>query len=113
MSPVSPETIPLWGGALCIDFVNTVDYDADDRPLFAHEALVAPADLARWARRLGVTRGRRLLRVDPDEHAPALPPRGALYPALAPAARGEGPPPPAAAPPAPGPAPAPPAPRRG
>src|SRR4051794_41852650 len=72
MSPVSPETIQLWGGALCIDFVNTVDYDADDRPLVAHEALVGPRDLARWARRLGITRGRRLLRVDPAEHAAAL-----------------------------------------
>jgi len=92
MSPVSPETIPLWGGALCIDFVNTVDYDADDRPLFAHEALVAPADLARWARRLGVTRGRRLLRVDPDEHAAALALRASLYAVLAAVARGERPP---------------------
>src|SRR3954465_8507956 len=101
MSPVSPETLQLWGGALCIDFCNTVDYDADDRPLFAHEALVAPADLARWARRLGprrgraprgVPRGRRLLRVDPDEHAAGLALRASLYAVLAAVARGEWPP---------------------
>ena len=44
MGPVSPETIELWGGSLCVDFVNSVDYDADDRPLPAHEALRAPRD---------------------------------------------------------------------
>jgi predicted RNA-binding Zn ribbon-like protein len=92
MSPVSPETIQLWGGALCIDFVNTVDYDADDRPLVAHEALVVPRDLARWARRLGVTRSRRLPRVDPGEHAAALALRASLYAVLAAIARGERPP---------------------
>jgi SARP family transcriptional regulator, regulator of embCAB operon len=92
MSPVSPETIQLWGGSLCLDFVNSVDYDADDRPLPAHEALAAPADLARWARRLGVSRGRRLLRVDADELAAARELRAALYAVLAAAARDERPP---------------------
>jgi predicted RNA-binding Zn ribbon-like protein len=89
MSPVSPETIQLWGGALCLDFVNSVDYDARDRPLPAHEALVAPADLARWARRLGVTGGRRLLRVGQAELAAALALRTSLYAVLAELARGE------------------------
>jgi predicted RNA-binding Zn ribbon-like protein len=92
MSPVSPETIQLWGGALCLDFVNTVDYDARDRPLAAGEALSAPLDLARWARRLGVSRGRRLLAVDDDELAAALALRGRLYAVLASVARGERPP---------------------
>ena len=92
MSPVSPETIHLWGGALCIDFVNSVDYDGDDRPLFAHEALAAPADLARWARRLGITRGRRLLRVDDEELAAAHRLRASLYAVLGAIARGERPP---------------------
>jgi predicted RNA-binding Zn ribbon-like protein len=95
MSPVSPETIQLWGGSLCLDFVNSVDYDAGERPLPAQEALAAPADLARWARRLGVTRGPRLLRVDDEEHAAALALRASLYAALAAIARGD-PPPPAA-----------------
>src|SRR5690349_6015893 len=93
MSPVSPETIQLWGGTLCLDFVNSVDYDADDRALPAHEALAAPADLARWARRLGASRGRRLLRVDADEFAAAQELRAALYAVLAAVARDERPPP--------------------
>jgi predicted RNA-binding Zn ribbon-like protein len=92
MSKVSPETIQLWGGALCLDFVNSVDYDARDRPLAALDALAAPADLARWARRLGVTHGRRLLRVDDAELAAALALRESLYAALAAIARGEHPP---------------------
>ena len=93
MSPVSPEAIHLWGGSLCLDLVNSVDYDARDRPLPEHEALAAPADIARWARRLGVTRGRRLLRVDDAEHAAALALRASLYAALAAVARGDRPPP--------------------
>ena len=92
MSPVSPETIKLWGGSLCLDFVNSVDYDAHDRPLPAHEALAAPADLARWARRLGVSRGRRLLPVDAGELAAAHDLRAALYAVLAAIAREERPP---------------------
>jgi predicted RNA-binding Zn ribbon-like protein len=90
--PVSPETIQLWGGALCLDFVNSVDCDARDRPLPATEALREPRDLARWARRLGVTRGRRLLRVDAAELDAALALRAQLYAALAAVARGERPP---------------------
>jgi predicted RNA-binding Zn ribbon-like protein len=93
MSPVSPETIQLWGGALCLDFVNSVDYDADDRPLPEHEALTAPADLARWARRLGVSRGRRLLAVDEAELHAARASRADLYAVLAAVARGGAPPP--------------------
>jgi predicted RNA-binding Zn ribbon-like protein len=93
MSAVSPETIQLWGGALCLDFANSVDYDARDRPLPGHEALNAPADLARWARRLGVSRGRRLLAVDDDELAAALALRSAVYGVFAAIARGEAPPP--------------------
>src|SRR5215210_1500108 len=88
---VSPETIQLWGGALCLDFVNSVDYDARDRPLPATEALHEPRDLARWARRLGVTRGRRLLRVDAAELAATLALRAQLHAALAAIARGERP----------------------
>src|SRR3954469_6502992 len=87
MSAVSPETIQLWGGALCLDFVNSVDYDARDRPLPAHEALAAPGDLARWARRLGLSRGRRLLGVDADELSAAHDLRTALYAVLAAVAR--------------------------
>ena len=90
--PVSPDTIQLWGGALCLDFVNTVDYDARDRPLPAHEALSTPADLARWARRLGASGGRRLLAVTDDELAAALALRERLYAVFAAIAREERPP---------------------
>jgi predicted RNA-binding Zn ribbon-like protein len=93
MSPVSPETIQLWGGALCLDFANSVDYDAHDRPLPAHEALNAPVDLARWARRLGVSRGPRLLAVGEAELGAALALRAHVYGALAAVARGGAPPP--------------------
>jgi predicted RNA-binding Zn ribbon-like protein len=89
---VSPETIQLWGGALCLDFANSVDYDARDRPLPVGEALREPRDLARWARRLGVTRGQRLLRIDAAELDAALALRAQLYAALAAIARGERPP---------------------
>jgi predicted RNA-binding Zn ribbon-like protein len=91
MSPVSPETIRLWGGALCLDFANSVDYDARDRPLPAHEALNAPGDLTRWARRLGVSRGRRLLAVDEEELGAALALRAAVYGVFAAIARGQAP----------------------
>jgi predicted RNA-binding Zn ribbon-like protein len=89
--PVSPETIQLWGGALCLDFANSVDYDAGDRPLAAFDALRQPRDLARWARRLGVTRGRRLLQIDAAELDAALALRAQLYAALAAIARGDRP----------------------
>lgn len=89
---VSPETIQLWGGALCLDFVNSVDYDTRDRPLPEHDALDEPVDLARWARRLGVSRGRRLLKVDDAELAAARALRASLYAVLAAIARGERPP---------------------
>ena len=92
MSTVSPETIELWGGSLCVDFANSVDYDAEDRPLPAHEALHAPGDLGRWARRLGVSRGRGLLQVGDDEFAAALALRADLYAVLAAVAREERPP---------------------
>src|SRR6478672_7439946 len=92
MSPVSPDTIELWGGSLCVDFANSVDYDAEDRPLPAHEALHAPGDLGRWARRLGVSRGRGLLQVGDDEFAAALALRADLYAVLTAVARDQRPP---------------------
>src|SRR3954464_12116146 len=92
MSRVSPETIQLWGGALCLDFVNSVDYDDHDRPLPALDALVAPAALARWARRLGVPRGRGPLRGERRELAAAQARRASLYAALTAIARAQRPP---------------------
>src|SRR5215470_5319131 len=56
---VTPETIKLWGGALSLDFANSVDWNEDDEPIApATDALTSPAALARWGRRLGVVGGR-------------------------------------------------------
>jgi len=57
----TPENINLWGGSLCLDFANTVDWDAG----FAHseaertDVLVSGSWVGRWARRVGIPgRGR-------------------------------------------------------
>jgi predicted RNA-binding Zn ribbon-like protein len=57
----TPENIHLWGGTLCLDFANTVDWEAD----FAYsepertDVLVSAAWVVRWARRVGIPgRGR-------------------------------------------------------
>jgi predicted RNA-binding Zn ribbon-like protein len=56
---MSPETIKLWGGALCLDFANSVDWSPAGEPLApTTDALRSPRALARWGRRLGVVRGR-------------------------------------------------------
>jgi predicted RNA-binding Zn ribbon-like protein len=52
----TPETIKLLGGALCLDFVNSVDYD-DDVPMPEHDALVDADAVARWGRRVGLWAG--------------------------------------------------------
>ena len=58
---VSPETIKLWGGSLCLDFANSVDWSPAGDPLApATDALLSARALARWGRRLGVVRARRL-----------------------------------------------------
>jgi predicted RNA-binding Zn ribbon-like protein len=75
---VSPETIALWGGALCLDFVNSVDWTADHQPLSPRtDALAAPHGLARWGRRLGVLSARSPLAA-PGEPLAALALRTAL-----------------------------------
>src|SRR5919201_6158332 len=48
-----PETVHLFGGRLCLDFANTVDWSAAGEPI-ADEVLVSPEWLARWGRRMGV-----------------------------------------------------------
>src|SRR5262245_19510985 len=59
VAQVTPETIKLWGGALSLDFANSVDWTDDDAPISpATDALTSPAALTRWGRRLGVVRGR-------------------------------------------------------
>jgi predicted RNA-binding Zn ribbon-like protein len=61
MVRATPETIRLWGGALCLDFANTVDWDGD----FGYaepertDVLVSGPWVVRWARRVGIPgRGR-------------------------------------------------------
>jgi predicted RNA-binding Zn ribbon-like protein len=55
----TPDNIHLWGGSLCLDFANTVDWDAE----FGYTApertdvLVSGPWVGRWARRVGI-RGR-------------------------------------------------------
>jgi len=52
---VTPETIKLWGGALCLDFANSVDWSPGGEPLApSTDALLTPRDLMRWGRRMGV-----------------------------------------------------------
>src|SRR6185436_492970 len=51
---VTPESLPLRGGRLCLDFANTVDWTADGEPLPGGrtEALATPRELVRWGQRL-------------------------------------------------------------
>ena len=70
-SHVTPETIKLWGGSACLDFANSADWDEDDVPIPATDALTSRAALARWGRRLGVV-GRRAPAVGEEELAAAL-----------------------------------------
>ena len=50
----TPETIKLRGGALSLDFANSVDWTVDESPLAATDALLEPDSLERWGERLGV-----------------------------------------------------------
>jgi predicted RNA-binding Zn ribbon-like protein len=61
MVRTTPETIRLWGGALCLDFANTVDWDGDFGYVEPErtDVLVSRTWVARWARRVGIPgRGR-------------------------------------------------------
>jgi predicted RNA-binding Zn ribbon-like protein len=87
----TPETIHLYGGALSLDFANSVDWREDDTPLTpATDALGAPATLARWGRRVGLfDHG-----AEPSaaELAAARELRAALHTAFSAVARGADPP---------------------
>jgi predicted RNA-binding Zn ribbon-like protein len=87
---VTPETIHLWGGALCLDFANSVDWSEDARPLEGTDALTEPHALARWGRRLGLLDDATITH---DELAAAHALRRALHLTFAAIARGEEPPP--------------------
>jgi predicted RNA-binding Zn ribbon-like protein len=50
----TPETIKLQGGALSLDFANSVDWTENDAEIAATDALLEPDSLDRWGQRLGV-----------------------------------------------------------
>jgi predicted RNA-binding Zn ribbon-like protein len=52
----TPESINLFGGALCLDFANSVDWTDAGEPLRPDvtDALAEPDALARWGRRVGL-----------------------------------------------------------
>src|SRR5438270_13058100 len=54
--PRTPETIQLWGGALCLDYANSVDWSSDDEHVDPAETDVLRTGemLDRWGRRLAV-----------------------------------------------------------
>src|SRR4051794_26614841 len=56
VEPETPETIHLWGGALCLDFANSVDWSQDDAHVAPDrtDVLRTPDQLARWGRRMGL-----------------------------------------------------------
>jgi predicted RNA-binding Zn ribbon-like protein len=83
----TPETIKLLGGALCLDFANSVDWADDETPLAATDALLEPDALERWGRRLGVSSEP----AGPQELQLARDLRAALHAIFSALARGEEP----------------------
>jgi predicted RNA-binding Zn ribbon-like protein len=51
---VTPESIKLRGGALSVDFANSVDWTEDEQEVVTTDALLEPDSLDRWGVRLGV-----------------------------------------------------------
>jgi predicted RNA-binding Zn ribbon-like protein len=47
------DDLPLYGGALCLDLVNTVEWRA--QPAHSLDVLYTADDLAHWTRRVGLT----------------------------------------------------------
>ena len=80
MKQVTADTIQLRGGALCLDFANSVDWSADGEPLLpTTDALTEPAALVRWARRCELVAAEIAPTVDEAELVAAKLLRGALY----------------------------------
>jgi predicted RNA-binding Zn ribbon-like protein len=54
--PPTPETTPLWGGTLCLDYANSVNWSAEEEHLDPERTdVLRTADmLGRWGRRLGL-----------------------------------------------------------
>jgi predicted RNA-binding Zn ribbon-like protein len=85
---VDPKTTPLWGGLVCLDLVNTVDWDEDDMPMEPeYDALQEPRDLTSWGKRLDLLPRNAPHRVTRDELAAVKRMRLALYRTIAAQAR--------------------------
>jgi predicted RNA-binding Zn ribbon-like protein len=65
----TPETIHLWGGALCLDFANSADWSSGGEPVDPQstDALRTPEMLGRWGVRLDVLDAARVDDVDARE----------------------------------------------
>jgi predicted RNA-binding Zn ribbon-like protein len=92
MQKIDAETRRLVGGALCLDFANSVDWASDgtERPSHA-DVLIEPADLVRWGRRLGLVDSKIPLVVTGRELAAARLLRAAIHRVFAATAAGEAP----------------------
>lgn len=69
-----PETIHLWGEALCLDYANTVDWSPDDEHLHPEQTdvLRTPDKLGRWGQRLDLLSDATLASADELCHARVL-----------------------------------------
>jgi predicted RNA-binding Zn ribbon-like protein len=89
---LEPETTHLWGGSLCLDFANTVDWSEQQEPLSPEtDVLRDPDDLTRWARRLKLLTARSP-RIGEAELRETRALRLAVYHAFAAHATGQTPP---------------------
>jgi predicted RNA-binding Zn ribbon-like protein len=82
----TPETVKLLGGALSLDFANSVDWSTDGEPV-KDEVWKTPENLRRWGIRLGVGDSAP----DDRELRRALKLRAALHATFATLAHGEEP----------------------
>ena len=92
MPNADPRTCRLVGGALCLDFANSVDWarDGSERPRET-DAFAEPSELAVWGRRLHVVARDARLRLDRRELVEARRLRAAVHAVFAAVARGETP----------------------
>ena len=59
LEPRTPETIHLWGGSLCLDYANSVDWSHDDEHVDPEQTDVLRTEdmLGAWGRRLALLSG--------------------------------------------------------
>jgi predicted RNA-binding Zn ribbon-like protein len=93
MKRATPETIQLWGGALCLDLANTVDRAGDGGHVAPEltDVLTAPELVARWGVHVGVIALAAAPAVGPAELERVRALREALHATFAAIARGAAP----------------------